>query len=77
MNAGIDVVVCCRDGADPLPECTAALHREAGDGVRIVRGSSRWAARQGALESSRADVIAYVDPDVVVSDGWLDALRLG
>jgi peptidoglycan/xylan/chitin deacetylase (PgdA/CDA1 family) len=76
VNAGIDVVVCCGHGVDPLPECTEVLRGEAGDGLRIVRGVSAWAARQGALESSHADVIAYVDPDVVVHEGWLDAVRL-
>ena len=53
-----------------------ALRHEAGDGVRVARADTTWEARQHALESSRADVIAFVDPDVVVREGWLDSLRL-
>lgn len=76
MNAGIDVVICTGRGAEPAEECLQALRAEAGDGLRVVSADTRWQARQQALASSSADVIAFVDPDVVVPDGWLDALRL-
>ena len=76
MNAGIDVVVCTARDVEPAAECTDALRREAGDGLRFVRAETAWRARWHALDTSRADVIAFVDPDVVVPDGWLDALRL-
>ena len=77
MNTGIDVVVCAGRGADPADECLQALRAEAGDGMRVLRAQTRWEARQLALASSTADVIAFVDPDVVVPEGWLGALRLG
>ncbi len=35
-----------------------------------------WQARQRALEDSRSDVIAFVDPNVVVCEGWLAGLRM-
>ena len=74
--SGFDVVICAGRRAEPADECVAALRREAGDGVRIVRAESQWQARRQAAATSTADVIAFVDPDVVVPDGWLDALRL-
>jgi peptidoglycan/xylan/chitin deacetylase (PgdA/CDA1 family) len=76
MSAGFDVVVCTARGSDPLDECIDAVRREAGDGARTVREDTRWLARQRALATSQADVIAFVDPDVVVPEGWLDSLRL-
>jgi peptidoglycan/xylan/chitin deacetylase (PgdA/CDA1 family) len=76
VNTGIDVVVCCRRGEEPVEDCATALRREAGDGMRVVRADTVWQARQHALESSHADVIAFVDPDVLVPEGWLDSLRL-
>ncbi|HEX6712499.1 MAG TPA: polysaccharide deacetylase family protein [Thermoleophilaceae bacterium] len=75
MNAGIDVVVCSASGVEPSSECIHALRREVGDGLRTVRSETRWRARWHALDTSAADVIAFVDPDVVVPDGWLDTLR--
>src|SRR3954469_15983841 len=77
VNTGIDVVVCCGRDTEPREECVAALRHEAGDGLRLVSRATGWEARQHALESSAADVIAFVDPDVAVRDGWLDALRRG
>jgi peptidoglycan/xylan/chitin deacetylase (PgdA/CDA1 family) len=76
MNQGIDVVVCVVEGSDPSDACRSALRREAGDDFRVVRGDAVWDARQRAVDSSTADVIAFVDRDVVVSDGWLDAMRM-
>src|SRR4051794_3863412 len=76
MSAGIDVVVPVAADGEPVPECVEALAREAAAGFRVVRARMAWQARQEALAGSTADVIAYVDPNVVVPDGWLDALRL-
>jgi peptidoglycan/xylan/chitin deacetylase (PgdA/CDA1 family) len=76
MNTGIDVVICIVDGTEPSRETIHALTREVGTERRVVRGTSIWQARQNALDSSTADVIAFVDRDVVVDDGWLDALRM-
>ena len=77
MSAGIDIVVAVADGGEPLAECAGALRREAGDEWRVVHGPRAWEARRRALAESDADVVAFVDPDVVVGDGWLDALRAG
>jgi peptidoglycan/xylan/chitin deacetylase (PgdA/CDA1 family) len=76
MNQGIDVVVCVVEGSEPDAGCTAALKREVGSEFRVVRGETVWDARQRALDSSTADVITFVDRDVVVADGWLSALRM-
>jgi peptidoglycan/xylan/chitin deacetylase (PgdA/CDA1 family) len=76
MNPGIDVAVCVREGDEPTDDCTRALAREAGAEFRLVRAPLIWQARQRALASSSADVIAFVDPDVVVGEGWLDAMRM-
>src|SRR3954462_6789511 len=73
---GIDVVVACAEGREPHEECIAALRREVGDSLRIVTEHFAWQARQRAAADSRSDVIAFVDPDVVVADGWLAALRI-
>jgi peptidoglycan/xylan/chitin deacetylase (PgdA/CDA1 family) len=76
MNPGIDVVVCVVEGGEPSDACRSALRREVGDEFRVVRGDAIWDARQRARDSSTADVIAFVDRDVVVAEGWLNALRL-
>jgi peptidoglycan/xylan/chitin deacetylase (PgdA/CDA1 family) len=76
VNAGFDVVVCCGHGVEPADECMDALRQSTGEVVRVVRAGTRWEARQHAAESSTADVLAVVDPDVVVPDDWLDSLRL-
>lgn len=75
MSAGIDVVVPVAAGVSPRSECIDALRREVGEAFRIVSAAFAWQARQQALAGSDADVIAFVDSDVVVGDGWLDALR--
>jgi peptidoglycan/xylan/chitin deacetylase (PgdA/CDA1 family) len=66
----IDFVVCVREGQEPLPECAAALPAEA----RVVRGQTTWQARQEAFASSQGDVVAFIDPDVVVPEGWRERL---
>jgi len=90
VSAGIDVVVAAETGrtrrieritaparasGEALAECVEALTREAADGFRMVQAATAWEARQEALVTSTADVIAFVDPDVVVPAGWLDGLR--
>jgi glycosyltransferase involved in cell wall biosynthesis len=63
------------DGAtDATPKVAAAL------GVRVVRHGERRslnAARNTGLRSAAADLIAFVDDDVLVPPGWLDALVEG
>jgi glycosyltransferase involved in cell wall biosynthesis len=49
-------------------------------GVRLVRHEERRslnAARNTGLREARADLIAFVDDDVLVPPGWLDALAEG
>jgi glycosyltransferase involved in cell wall biosynthesis len=49
-------------------------------GVRLVRHPERRtlnAARNTGLHEARADLIAFVDDDVLVPPGWLDALAKG
>ncbi|HEX4719752.1 MAG TPA: polysaccharide deacetylase family protein [Thermoleophilaceae bacterium] len=75
MTPGIDVVVASAHGRGPIAVCLRALEREAGDGLRDIRAETAWEARQQALATSTADVIAFVDSNVVVPVGWLDALR--
>jgi peptidoglycan/xylan/chitin deacetylase (PgdA/CDA1 family) len=76
VSAGFDVVVCCGHGVEPADECMEALRQSTSEAVRVVRADTGWEARQHATESSTADVLAFVDPDVVVPDDWLDSLRL-
>src|SRR5215210_2757407 len=63
------------DGAtDATPEVTERL------GVRLIRHGERRslnAARNTGLREARADLIAFVDDDVLVPPGWLDALVEG
>ena len=75
MN-GFDLVVPVAEGSAPCEECMESLRRHGGDVVRVVSAAFTWQARQHAIEESVADVIAFVDPDVVVGDRWLAALRL-
>src|SRR5688500_17302102 len=49
-------------------------------GVRLIRHGERRslnAARNTAIREARADLIAFVDDDVLVPPGWLDALVEG
>jgi glycosyltransferase involved in cell wall biosynthesis len=63
------------DGAtDATPRLATAL------GVRVVRHGERRslnAARNTGLRSAAAGLIAFVDDDVLVPPGWLDALVEG
>ncbi|MFL5895049.1 MAG: polysaccharide deacetylase family protein [Thermoleophilaceae bacterium] len=70
----VDVVVCVGGREEPLADCLAALERQ-GAAARVVRERTRWRARQAALAQLTADVIAFVDADVVVPDGWLARLQ--
>jgi GT2 family glycosyltransferase len=70
--AGADVLVVV-DGPDPESEAVAAEH-----GARCVthpepRGLN--AARNTAIDATDGELIAFVDDDVAVRPGWLDALR--
>ena len=63
------------DGAtDATPEVAERF------GVRLIRHGERRslnAARNTGLREARADLIAFVDDDVLVPPGWLDALVEG
>jgi glycosyltransferase involved in cell wall biosynthesis len=63
------------DGAtDATPEVAERF------GVRLVRHGERRslnAARNTGLREARADLIAFVDDDVLVPPGWLDKLAEG
>src|SRR5262245_12871479 len=51
-----------------------------GFGVRLIRHGERRslnAARNSGLREAGADLIAFVDDDVLVPPGWLDALVTG
>jgi glycosyltransferase involved in cell wall biosynthesis len=60
------------DGAtDATPEVAERF------GVRLIRHGERRslnAARNTGIRAARADLIAFVDDDVLVPPGWLDAL---
>jgi GT2 family glycosyltransferase len=71
-QAGTDSVVLVTSG---LPDEIVAAHRDAFGGAVIAEprpGLSR--ARNRALEAAEG-VLAFVDDDAVVADGWWDALR--
>jgi glucosyl-dolichyl phosphate glucuronosyltransferase len=71
-QAGIDSVLLVTSG---LPDEIVAAHREAFGGAVIAEpepGLSR--ARNRALDAAEG-VLAFVDDDAVVADGWWDALR--
>src|SRR4051812_20011062 len=71
-QAGAEAVVLVTSG---LPEVEVAAHRAAFDGTVIAEpepGLSR--ARNRALATA-AGVLAFVDDDAVVADGWWEALR--
>ena len=76
MNGDFDVVVPVARGSNPLDECLQSLRRETGEQPRVITDEFAWQARQRALESSVGGVIAFVDPDVVVCEGWLAGLTL-
>ena len=63
------------DGAtDATPEVAARF------GVRLVRHGERRslnAARNTGVREARADLIAFVDDDVVAPPGWVDAVARG
>ena len=79
MSAVIAVAVCARPGAPLLGDCLAALERAGVDSPIVetaVAGHGLAVARNAALErAGAADVIAYVDDDVLVGAGWLPALQ--
>src|SRR5215212_4936615 len=71
-QAGADSLMIVTSG---LADTEVAAHREAFDGTVVAEpapGLSR--ARNRALESVDR-VVAFVDDDAVVADGWWEALR--
>src|SRR5215210_4485691 len=75
--ARIDVWVCARPRAPCLGEVLDAL-AAAGARARVAvapAGQGPAAARNEALARCDGEILALVDDDVEVSQGWLDALR--
>jgi GT2 family glycosyltransferase len=71
-QAGVESVVLVTSG---LPEADVAAHREAFGGTVLTEPRPGLSlARNRALEAAR-EVIAFVDDDAVVAEGWWDALR--
>ena len=71
--AGEQVIVV--DDATPAPDQLAAVCSKNGaDYVRLVANSGPGAARNFGARKSNSEFIAFVDSDVVVEPGWLDAL---
>src|SRR6187397_2844848 len=69
-----EVLVVDDGSTDATPEVAKRF------GVRLIRHDERRslnAARNTGLREARADLIAFVDDDVLVSPGWLDALAEG
>ncbi|HEV8153010.1 MAG TPA: glycosyltransferase, partial [Solirubrobacteraceae bacterium] len=73
----VAVAVCARAGADAAPALAALRAAGAPEAglVRAAPGHGLAAARNAALATCRADVLALVDDDVVVGPGWAAALR--
>src|SRR4051794_9634857 len=72
-QAGADAVAVVTSG---LPDAEVAAHRAAFGGTVLSEpepGLSR--ARNRALKWAAAEVLAFVDDDAVVEDGWWEALR--
>src|SRR3954447_24507065 len=72
-QAGTDATVLVTSG---LGEAEVEAHRAAFGGTVLAEpqpGLSR--ARNRAMAWADADVLAFVDDDAVVEDGWWDALR--
>lgn len=73
----VDVTVCVRAGSPTTQACLDALQAK---GVRPLvfaasAGHGLALARNAALAATRADVLAFVDDDVAVEAGWLEALQ--
>ena len=68
--AGAEVLV-VDDGPDEATRAVTARH-----GARYVRrhASGLNAARNAALDATDAELVCFVDDDVAVQAGWLDAL---
>jgi peptidoglycan/xylan/chitin deacetylase (PgdA/CDA1 family) len=76
VSVSVAVAVCARAGAE-VQACCEALDR-AGEPdpivVRAAPGQGLAVARNEGLARCDAEVIAYVDDDVLVPAGWLQAL---
>jgi peptidoglycan/xylan/chitin deacetylase (PgdA/CDA1 family) len=72
-------IAVCSDAPSPArAACLAALAREGADPILVGPGHvppGMASARNAALAACEADVIAFVDEDVVVPAGWLARLR--
>jgi peptidoglycan/xylan/chitin deacetylase (PgdA/CDA1 family) len=72
----VSMAVCvCVDGDAPALDDVLAALRGQGAEPEVVRDPVIAIARNSALAACRCDVLAYVDDDVVVDDGWWELLR--
>src|SRR4051794_6982334 len=70
----ITVAVCSDGDAPDLARVIAAL-RAQGAGPEVVDAAEIATARNAALAACASEVIAYVDDDVIVGEGWWERLR--
>lgn len=75
LEAGLDVEIVVADDASDLRVAAADLAGEAGAGavrvVRLPRHAGAAGARNAAVEHCRADVIAFLDDDIVPAQEYL------
>ena len=74
--AGVSIAVIAATGGEVLERCLAALAAQgAAAAVYLVTADGAATARNAALAQCSHEVLALLDDDVVVSAGWLDAVR--
>ena len=73
-RAGAEVIV-VSDGFDPSTQAVAERHDVRFESLSAPRGLN--AARNTAVTAASGELIAFIDDDVVVPDGWLEALLEG
>jgi peptidoglycan/xylan/chitin deacetylase (PgdA/CDA1 family) len=74
--ADVSIAVIAAAGGEVLERCLAALAAQgAFAAVYTVTADGAATARNEALAQSSHEVLALLDDDVVVSAGWLDAVR--
>jgi peptidoglycan/xylan/chitin deacetylase (PgdA/CDA1 family) len=73
----IAVAVCSRSGSRTLGLCLDALHTDGvHPSVHVAQpGHGLAKARNDALETTSSKVLAFVEDDIVVAEGWRQALQ--
>src|SRR4051794_15589044 len=71
-QAGAGSVVLVTSG---LPEAAVAAHREAFGGTLLAEPKPGLSRARNRARGAGTDVIAFVDDDAVVAEGWWEALR--